>query len=151
MSLRWAALTITRSIGEHMGLPDGSREEYAEAAIRHYDDAHRLGASERFDNAGHLLGFAAECAIKHKIEITPSVDDNPGLHLPQILPAARKRLGSRAGFTGMYDVLKAEIFSDWSVHYRYSATGRYSREMFETWAAVTRRLFAAAGIKAQRN
>jgi hypothetical protein len=39
-------------------------ENYEDAAVRHYDDAKALRDSGRGDNAGHLIGFAAECAIK---------------------------------------------------------------------------------------
>ena len=42
-------------------------EDYASAAIRHFKDATALQSSGRLDNAGHLVGFAAECAIKHGI------------------------------------------------------------------------------------
>ncbi|HIE9582139.1 TPA: hypothetical protein ACXRY6_000091 [Klebsiella variicola subsp. variicola] len=42
-------------------------ENYREAAIRHLNDSEKLLESNSVDNAGHLIGFAAECAIKYKI------------------------------------------------------------------------------------
>jgi hypothetical protein len=42
-------------------------EDYQSAALRHFEDATTLRISGRYDNAGHLIGFAAECAIKHRI------------------------------------------------------------------------------------
>ncbi|HDZ9442607.1 hypothetical protein [Klebsiella quasipneumoniae] len=63
-------------------------ENYREAAIRHLNDSERLLKINSVDNAGHLIGFAAECAIKYKIELNNS--DNPKLHFPYILAAAKK-------------------------------------------------------------
>lgn len=51
-----------------MALKDGSPEDYQAAAIRHYLDASALRMAGRLDNAGHLIGFSAECAIKHRID-----------------------------------------------------------------------------------
>lgn len=51
-----------------MALKDGSPEDFRAAAVRHYEDARALKYAGRLDNAGHLIGFAAECAIKHGIE-----------------------------------------------------------------------------------
>jgi hypothetical protein len=134
-----------------MPLKDGSQEDYLGAAIRHFDDAHRLEAFQRLDNAGHLIGFAAECAIKHKILISSPSADSPGEHFPKLLPAARKRLGSRVNFSGMYNILKDDIFSDWAIDSRYSVTGKVSQDMFSNWSKITQRLFAAAGIRASRS
>jgi hypothetical protein len=134
-----------------MPLKDGTQEDYLEAAVRHFHDAHRLEAAQRLDNAGHLIGFAAECAIKHKIQISAEGATSPEQHLPQLLPAARKRLGSRVGFAGMYNILKEDIFSDWAVDSRYSVTGKVSQEMFSRWSQITKRLFAAASIRASRD
>ncbi len=53
-------------------------ENYREAAIRHLNDSEKLLESNSVDNAGHLIGFAAECAIKYKIELNNN--DNPKMH-----------------------------------------------------------------------
>lgn len=63
-------------------------ENYREAAIRHLNDSEKLLESNSVDNAGHLIGFAAECAIKYKIELNNN--DNPKMHFPYILAAAKK-------------------------------------------------------------
>lgn len=130
-----------------MPLKDGSPEDYPGAAIRHYLDAASLKSLGRLDNAGHLIGFAAECAIKHRIKALGSDADSPSLHLPHILQAARKRLCERAGFASMYGILKSDIFSDWAIDHRYGPDGKVSADQLEAWFNITRRLLAAAGVK----
>lgn len=125
-------------------------EDYKSAAIRHFEDAEFLKFSGKSDNAGHLVGFAAECAIKHKILTLQLSQGSPHGHFPDFLIVARKHLGSRANFTNMYDILKADIFRNWNVNRRYSATGTTSAEELEDWFSVTMRLFATAGLKVRR-
>jgi len=84
--------------------------DYESAAVRHFKDATALQASGRADNAAHLVGFAAECAIKHRIcSLRPGIDV-PHLHFPELLITARKHLGQRSGYTSMYDVIRGDIF-----------------------------------------
>ncbi|GGC63712.1 hypothetical protein GCM10011504_47400 [Siccirubricoccus deserti] len=132
-----------------MPLKDGTPEDYQAAALRHYQDASALRDAGRLDNAGHLIGFSAECAIKYRIESLGSGDRSPAQHLPDILVAARKRLGERSNFTSMYNLLKSDIFADWAVDHRYSSTGKTTSEQFEAWVHITRRLLAAANIRAR--
>jgi hypothetical protein len=130
-----------------MPLKDGSLEDYQAAAIRHYEDASRLRDAGRLDNAGHLIGFSAECAIKYKIDSLGSGDRSPAQHLPDILVAARKRLGERSSYASMFNLLKSEIFADWAIDHRYSTTGRASPEQVVVWFRITQRLLAAANIR----
>lgn len=130
-----------------MALKDGSPEDYQAAAIRHFQDATTLRSTGQLDNAGHLIGFSAECAIKHRIEALGSADGSPALHLPQILDAARRRLGERANFTSMFNLLKGDIFVGWAVDHRYSETGKVTSDQIEAWFGVTQRLLAAANIR----
>lgn len=130
-----------------MPLKDGTPEDYVGAAIRHFRDAELLKISGRLDNAGHLVGFAAECAIKHKIESLGTGGRSPDLHLPHILPAARNRLGGRVGYSGMYDIVKSDIFREWAVDHRYAGTGKVTEKQISEWMDLTKRLFAAAHIR----
>lgn len=130
-----------------MALKDGSPENYQEAAVRHYRDATALKETGCLDNAGHLIGFAAECAIKHKISALSANDSSPPLHLPDILPAARKRLGERVGYSAMFNLLKGDVFSDWAVDHRYSRTGKVTEAQIESWIGITQRLLGAANIR----
>ncbi|WP_458437417.1 hypothetical protein [Methylorubrum extorquens] len=128
-----------------MPLTDGTPEDYAGAALRHFSDARTLKDAGRIDNAGHLIGFAAECAIKHRVgELT---NDSLKLHLPELIQAARKRLGSRIGYASMHSLLKGDVLTCWAVDHRYALTGLVSEERFLVWQQTTKRLFAAAGLK----
>lgn len=130
-----------------MPLKDGSPEDYQAAAIRHYKDASALRDAERLDNAGHLIGFSAECAIKYRIDSLGWGNRSPAQHLPDILTAARKRLGERSNYTSMYNLLKGNIFADWAVDHRYSVTGKVTPEQIAMWFSTTQRLLAAANIR----
>jgi hypothetical protein len=131
-----------------MALKDGSPEDYIGSAVRHFDDAVTLQSNGTLENAGHLIGFAAECAIKSRIGDLGN--DSLMGHLPDILPAARKRLGSRANYVRMYDLIKKDVLVGWAVDHRYAATGTLSEEKLSEWIGVTKRLMAAAGIKSRR-
>lgn len=130
-----------------MPLKDGSPENYKAAAIRHYHDASALRDAGRLDNAGHLIGFSAECAIKYRIDSLGSRERFPAQHLPDILAAARKRLGERSNYASMFNLLKSDIFADWAVDHRYSPTGKATSEQVAVWFLVTQRLLAAANIR----
>ena len=53
---------------------DGLMESFEHAARRHFADAEDLADRQRLlDNAGHLIGPAAECAVKHAVRhVTPT-------------------------------------------------------------------------------
>ena len=124
-------------------------DDYEEAAIRHLEDAITLETAGRLDNAGHLIGFAAECAIKFRIENLRTVAATHG-HLPELLIAARKQLGARSSYTSMYTLLRGEIFKGWNVNRRYHSTGHTTQAEVSEWVKVTRRLFGTAGLRASK-
>ena len=130
-----------------MPLKDGSPEDYQAAAIRHYQDATALRDAGRLDNAGHLIGFSAECAIKYRIDSLGLGNRSPAQHLPDIVVAARKRLGERSNYTSMFNLLKNGIFADWAVDHRYSLTGKVTSEQVAAWFLITKKLLAAANIR----
>ncbi len=134
-----------------IGIPGESLpQDYESAAVRHFDDATTLRNLGRTDNAGHLIGFAAECAIKHRISsLRPGVNVPQG-HFPEILIAARKHLGQRSGYTGMYTIVKNDIFKRWSVNKRYDETGHTQPGDLEEWVATTKRLFAVAQLRRRK-
>jgi hypothetical protein len=101
----------------------------------------------KFDNAGHLMGFAAECAIKHRITSLRPQLGAPHGHLPDILIAARKQLGQRANYTSMFSIIKNDIFQNWHVNRRYCATGDTSNHEIAEWGEITKRILASASIK----
>lgn len=123
-------------------------ENYKEAALRHLKDSESLYAQKAYDNAGHLIGFAAECAIKHKIELSGDKGDNPKAHFPAIIMAAKKRLTGRKNIS-ISQILssKIPILNGWDVNARYYNTGTVSKELVAKWIGETKRLFATADIR----
>jgi hypothetical protein len=109
-----------------------------------------LRESGRADNAGHLIGFAAECAIKYRITSLRPGQNSPYGHFPELLVAARKHLGPRSSYTSMYEILKADIFRGWDVNRRYLETGHTELAELTEWFDVTKRLFATARLKASK-
>jgi HEPN domain-containing protein len=125
-------------------------ENYKSAALRHFDDATTLRTAGRVDNAGHLIGFAAECAIKHRIVSMHPEINAPHLHFPELLSVAKKQLGPRSKYTSMYDVLKPAVFMGWHVNHRYDETGSTSETDLSRWFIDTTKLFKAAEIKVKK-
>lgn len=127
-------------------------EKYDSAAVRHYEDAELLRDSGRLDNAGHLVGFAAECAIKHGISTFNSGLPSPYGHLPKFLRVAVTHLKGRGRNpnSALFEIVKGNIFSDWNVDQRYCETGTILKEELDVWFKVTRRLIGAAGIKERK-
>jgi HEPN domain-containing protein len=70
--------------------------DYKQAALRHYMDAESLAAVGRYDDAGHLIGLAAECALKHGIQGF-TIPQNKAIegHLPSVKYTIRTILNGR--------------------------------------------------------
>lgn len=127
-------------------------EAYESAAQRHFADAEQLASAGRFDNAGHLVGFAAECAIKHHFGLT-SLTDSPKKHLPAIAAIVRKRFSSRdpkqAAMAGLLAGFGDAFFADWDVNHRYNETGFVTSTQYGRWREQARRTMGAAGFRAE--
>ncbi|KWC65261.1 hypothetical protein [Burkholderia ubonensis] len=123
-------------------------DDYRSAALRHLKDAESLRVVDRLDNAGHLVGFAAECAIKYRIATLQATADPHG-HFPEFLTIARKHLGQRSNYTSMYDIIRNPVFQAWTVHRRYWKTGSTTLNEVDQWFAQTKRLMAAAQIRGE--
>lgn len=130
-------------------------EKYDEAALRHSEDAKILASKQRFDNAGHLIGFAAECAIKFAVNLP---DEDRYNHLPKIAGLAKKALKKICGRneTPLLNLLNQTInstqnqfFDDWRVDHRYSASGMVTREMYMKWNILADRTLLAAGLRSK--
>jgi hypothetical protein len=71
-------------------------EKFGEAALRHLTDGEMLADGERWGGAGHLIDFAAECAIKHRIKTVLPKEDAPGGHFPKLIDIAKRHLTGRS-------------------------------------------------------
>lgn len=125
-------------------------EDYEGAAVRHFKDAQMLNLAGQLDNAGHLIGFAAECAVKHRISSLRPDANAPHGHFPDLLLAARKHLGARSRYTSMFEVLRSDVLLGWHVNRRYWSTGSTQQAELDSWLSVTKRLLATAGIKGRK-
>ena len=99
---------------------DSLMESFEYAARRHFADAEDLAGRRRLDNAGHLIGLAAECAVKHAIrQIVP----NPRrIHFPELTAEVRKLGGRNSAVSQVRRALSppahAFVFDDWSIAMR---------------------------------
>jgi len=128
---------------------DNLMESYEHAARRHFADAEDLADRERLDNAGHLIGLAAECAVKHAVRhVTP----NPP-HIPfPALTAGIRQLGGRNSVVSkirraLSPPSHGSVFDDWSIKMRYGADGHVVDAQYRKWKVAAGRIMSAASIE----
>jgi len=124
-------------------------DNYAEAAVRHYRDAESLAAAGRYDNAGHLVGFAAECAIKNairKIERRPNAFIDG--HFPAPLIAFRQAV-EHSRTSGPMLALSRDraYFSGWSVNDRYLSDNHVTAAQYESWKNSAQKAFRLTQLR----
>jgi hypothetical protein len=127
--------------------------DYENAALRHYADAEHLAKSGRYDNAGHLIGFAAECALKKAARPFFRSDQcEIDGHLPNELKGkVRRELQGRAATGRLLGLVhpNSSFFSDWHINDRYSADGHVKAESYGKWLQQTRDIFSIARVRLQ--
>jgi hypothetical protein len=119
-------------------------ENYRDSALRHYADANVLQSASKLDNAGHLIGFSAECAIKHAIASLNNSAEKPKGHFPDFVGIAKKHVDRRSA---IFTLLQGDLLSGWRVERRYHKSGETTSAELDSWFQNTRRLLGAAGIK----
>ena len=124
-------------------------ERYEDAALRHFNDARFLATDCRWDDAGHLIGFAAECSVKHIVQ-TQTKKPVPHYHFPDLTQRIRT-LGGRNALNNVRKALsrygQPTAFDDWDVAMRYAATGSVTCSQYSAWQQAAGRVMAAARIK----
>jgi hypothetical protein len=124
-------------------------ETYNEAALRHLTDAETLAANRRWGGASHLVGFAAECAIKYKIESLRPAQNAPHGHFPEIIEIAKKHIGRRRD-AALHTILqKPALMADWTISLRYAEDAAVGEDHYDRWRKDAGRLLGAAGLKRQ--
>src|SRR6266705_1571116 len=103
-------------------------EAYTEAAARHWTDSDLLKRTGRTANADHLVGLAAECALKSAMILLPAFLDTNGRlrsNHYQHINELWERLPFhhiQGRFPGLAAILRvSNPFSDFSIEQRYSA------------------------------
>jgi len=104
-------------------------ENYAEAALRHWNDATLLEEKNRVENADHHYGFAAECAIKKALITLPAFSTVGALektykeHINILWDRVNNQSLQKAYPTLSAYLKSTHPFSDWHVKQRYAADG----------------------------
>ena len=120
---------------------------YPEAALRHFRDAEHLASDQRWNGAGHLIGFAAECALKHAIASLRPDRDAPHGHFPNLVTIAKRHLTTKHHLTLYQLIGQADYFAGWSVNDRYAADDAISSTMYDQWRENATCTINAAGLR----
>lgn len=127
-------------------------DSFPDAARRHWSDAKHLAANDRFQNAGHLLGFAAECLAKEVLAGAGIIIDKPSAqqwsHFPKLAEKIRMEGRTRVMALLLPIVAKQAFLDGWQVECRYEANIPRSdaETRYHSWQADVESLFNAAGI-----
>ncbi len=122
-------------------------EKYSEAAVRHFQDSDLLAKAARWGNAGHLVGFAAECAVKHRLQTFRPSANTPHGHFPDLIEIAKKHLKRRRDST-LHGILKMKtLMQGWDVGLRYAPDSAVGKAQYDAWRKHATRLMSAAGLK----
>lgn len=110
------------------------QEDFLDAHRRHWDDAERLFQAQRWANADHLYGIAAECGLKALIEKLKggSLDSGDKLHVMEEKKPSNAWLKYQTYISGHAKAAKLSLptinpFSDWSVSQRYANQSNFDR------------------------
>ena len=126
-------------------------DNFQDAAVRHYHDAKRLAAGGRFQNAGYLIGLAAECLVKTMLERDGKIIDKKSVfrcHFPK-LAGVVGRLGQGPNMRLLAPVVaRGDFLSEWDVERRYAAElpAAAEEQRFAAWRSDVSNLFNAAGL-----
>lgn len=118
-------------------------EHYQQAARRHFADAERLARDKRWENASHLLGFAAECALKHLLTDLRPKEQVPHTHLPVLADTAKKHLKGRRHQALLRVIESPTYFDGWTVDQRYHPDGSVTADQYTSWLSDARRTLGA--------
>jgi hypothetical protein len=124
-------------------------DDYADAAVRHYRDAENLAERSRFDNAGYLIGYAAECAMKQKLrDLHGDQKKNFDGHHPQPQRQIRTFLEGR-GLSGPWLSLvkNRSLFLGWSPDIRYASNDQIDSKKYAVWKVDAERVMSAAKLR----
>lgn len=120
-------------------------DDFPSAAIRLYRDAELLANSNCMDTAGHLIGFAAECAIKSNVA-SLTKGNAPRGHFPQLVNAARQSLDGRRHSAFLMLLNSRIIMNGWDVNNRYASDNHVTNQQYLEWRADTQALLNIAGL-----
>lgn len=127
-------------------------ENFQDAAVRHHHDARHLAAGERYQNAGYLVGLAAECLVKCMLERDgKSIDRKSGLyrHFPELAQAIGQFVGQGPNMRLLAPIVaRSDFLSEWGVGSRYAGelAPEAAKQQFMAWRSDVSSLFLAVGF-----
>lgn len=124
---------------------------FSDAALRHRSDAKHLASDSRFQNAGHLIGFAAECLVKcYLVKGGIQIDQHSGLrvHFPHLTQAIIRNGHGRLMKLLLPIVTTSSFLAGWTAELRYenALSAASAHVKWKQWIADVELLFKAAGI-----
>ena len=126
-------------------MPDW-QASYAEAALRCFQDGNTLYGQQRYPNASHLFGLAAECALKVLLSNLPGVDEAPHTHLPQLRDDVLRMLSRRSNNGVRQLVGKSNYMDQWDIANRYWPAEAFGKTSCEIHRNHSRRTLYATGV-----
>ena len=126
-------------------------DSFLDSAHRHRSDAKHLATDRRFQNAGHLIGFAAECLVKDILErASITIDKASGFreHFPKLQTKVRMNGRTRVMRQLTPIVRGATFLHGWAAEGRYEhdISDSSAEKRFLSWVAEVDALFRTAGI-----
>lgn len=122
-------------------------EDFPAAARRHWGDAKLLDQEQRWENADHHYGFAAECALKSALQVMGSFRDDHRRHI-NVLWNKMQATAFQRRFPGLASLLAGpNRFADWDVEQRYCGDGAVTQTALQGHRNYARRLLIAANLK----
>ena len=109
-----------------------------------------LAAEERWGGAGHLVGFAAECAVKFGIaSLRPGQDSPKGRsgHFPELVESAKKLLTGRRNAALLLLLQRADLMGGWMINLRYANDSAVGQAEYLSWREHAGRLVGAVGLR----
>lgn len=110
------------------------KEDFLDAHQRHLDDAERLFQAQRWANADHLYGVAAECGLKVLLEKLKggSLDKGDRLHIMEDKKPDNAWVRYQSYISGHLLATKLSLpqsnpFSDWLVSQRYAHRSNFDQ------------------------
>ena len=119
-------------------------ENYQQAARRHLADTEALAKDGRFDNAGYLVGYAAECALKQRF---PNLSP---VHFPDLIGNAKHRLDRRRDASVRLVLGVSNLMEGWSTDLRYASDSEAAETNWNLWHNHAIRLLHAVGLEGFR-
>jgi len=110
------------------------KADFHDACLRHLEDAEVLYENQRWANADHLFGIAAECGMKRlMIALGMPLDSNDTPHKKDKVHANELWIryeSYRSGNpqAGCYALWAADPFQDWDVYQRYGHRTHFNQQ-----------------------